>query len=642
MPHRKLIHFILAAFHKKRRFMRKQVLIGLVWGVLCVSFGVCAQFLPKDLDGCVLWLDASDTSTIDLTSGAAVSRWADKSGSGADFIRVAGEPSPVVIKSAIGGQPAADFRGGRILVSQKKEYFDFLHNGASVTLFAVFETSQEHPRKYMAVLGSGCDDKKNIGFSLAFNDSDIFHENNALAVQVGNGESLTINIRRLRGDENYALLPQRPNVVSYVFDGENNIAQAYVFGDKVAQVQSVGVFSKAASSSKLAIGAVDEKAKFGFDGRIAEIIIYTRALNDDEREKVEKYLIGKFDISPAAKVVLDSRCKRMDLLKQPCAIEKDGTLLAFDEGGLYESKDGQTWTLRGNDLADPQEPAVKAGGLMAVTPKGTLVSFTVKKQGSVKLDYKDGKFNSDKASYPVYAIRSFDGGRTWTDCRLLQPGYCGAMRGLIVTKQGHIVLCIQKWDIVNERHITTVYVSDDDGATYKSCEVDNGIGRGLHDGFFESTIAELSDGRILMLGRTCLGVFWQSQSDDGGFSWSKPRATNISAGGYPGYLLSLKSGRLVLVWNRFYPDGGEGDESLVGMASVSWFWGQRRVARFSRELSIMFSDDDGKSWSKPLVLAEGAQDNIRLAYPKMMEIGDGDIYIWAGMMATKINEKDFN
>ena len=618
--------------------------IKLVCIVLFFAGDLIAQFCPTDLEGCKLWLDGSDKDTLRLLPNRQVQLWMDKSGGDCHFAPTGDSNSPVAVKNGIGGLQSLEFRGSQCLVSQKSGSFDFLHNGSGVSVFAVFESIQEHPRKYMAFIGNGGDDKKNAGLVMAFNDSDIFHENNALAVQVGNGDGFAVNIRRLRGEENYSLVPQKPNIVSFVFQagGDKKVAAAYVFGQKVTGDVEIGIPFAGESTQRLAIGAADESGRLGFIGRIAEVIVYDRVLDDQQRGQVEQWLSQKYKIEVPVKVILDKRCQRVELTKQPEAIEPDGTLLAVDDQSLYESKDGITWTVRSENISDPAVPSHKAGGFMAVTPKGTIVSFGVNTTNIVKLTYKDRKFNSSEASYPVYSMRSVDGGRSWTDCSLLQSGYCGAMRGLIVTKDGHIVLCIQKWDVVNERHITTIYVSADEGKTYKCCEVDNGIGWGLHDGFFESTITELSDGRLWILGRTCLGVFWQSYSADGGYSWSKPVPTNISAGGYPGYLLRLSSGRHVLVWNRVYPEGGEGDKSLVGMASVSWFWGKQPLSRFSRELSIMFSDDDGKSWSRPLVLAEGTQDNIRLAYPKMMEIGDGNIYIWAGIMATKINEKDFN
>lgn len=617
---------------------KKHFFAVLIFAALFYANAFGNRFNPTDIDGCSLWLDGSDDSSFVISADRRITKWLDKSGNNADFAGNNRNLLPLKAKQAV------EFRGGQVLVSELEDYFKFLHNGQAVSLFAVFETLQEHPRKFLAVLGSGGNNEKSAGFVLAFNDSNVFHENNALAIQVSNGDDFVINSRRIREEENYALYTKRQNVVSYTFDNDKKTANAYVFGRKVVDFKDFNIedFSNSAAIKRFCIGAAEEDGSFGFIGRISEVIIYNRLLGEDDRLKIESYLNDKYSIKPYPKVVLDNRCLPAKLTKKPCAIENDGKILAIEDGKLFESEDGVNWSVRSEVLHDVEMPDLNAGSIMAVSEKGTLVSFFVNRKDAVKLNYENGKFNSSEASFPIYTIRSVDGGKTWTDCRLIQPGYCGAIRGLIVTSKGNIVLSAQNWDPENERHITTVYTSTDDGVSFHYSKVDNGIGRGMHDGFFESTIAELSDGSILMLGRTCLGQFWQSVSADGGFSWSKPRPSGISSSGYPGFLLKLKSGNLALVWNRFYPEGGEGDETLVGMASKSWFWGEERVSRFSRELSLMFSKDDGKSWSKPIIIAEGLQDNVRLAYPKMMEIGEGNIYIWAGMLTTRINENDFN
>ena len=71
----------------------------------------------------------------------------------------------------------------------------------------------------------------------------------------------------------------------------------------------------------------------------------------------------------------------------------------------------------------------------------------------------------------------------------------------------------------------------------------------------EATVAELSNGRLLMLIRTNLDRFWEAYSDDGGRYWREIRPSQIDASSSPGYLIRLASGRLALVWNRLYPEG---------------------------------------------------------------------------------------
>ncbi len=120
-------------------------------------------------------------------------------------------------------------------------------------------------------------------------------------------------------------------------------------------------------------------------------------------------------------------------------------------------------------------------------------------------------------------------------------------------------------------------------------------------------MAELSDGRLLMLIRTQWGRFWEAFSEDGGLSWRTIRPSQIEAGHSPGYLLKLCSGRLVLVWN-----GKTGRQ----------------------ELFIAFSEDDAKNWTKPIVIAR--QKSGQLSYPYIFERRAGELWIIAGFAFKKI------
>ena len=68
-----------------------------------------AAFSPLDLSP-VLWLDASDTSTI-TESGGAVSQWDDKSGNGNDVVQATAAAQPTTGTRTINGLNVIDFDG---------------------------------------------------------------------------------------------------------------------------------------------------------------------------------------------------------------------------------------------------------------------------------------------------------------------------------------------------------------------------------------------------------------------------------------------------------------------------------------------------------------------------------------------------
>jgi hypothetical protein len=62
----------------------------------------------------------------------------------------------------------------------------------------------------------------------------------------------------------------------------------------------------------------------------------------------------------------------------------------------------------------------------------------------------------------VYVVRSLDDGRTWEEPRLVQDGYCGALRNMIQLRSGRIILGCQLAVSDPGRHVTFILASDDD------------------------------------------------------------------------------------------------------------------------------------------------------------------------------------
>jgi predicted neuraminidase len=113
----------------------------------------------------------------------------------------------------------------------------------------------------------------------------------------------------------------------------------------------------------------------------------------------------------------------------------------------------------------------------------------------------------------------------------------------------------------------------------------------------ENMIVERSDGELLMYIRTGDGVIWQSHSTDGGHHWANGERTNITNAGSRFFFRKLQSGRWLLI-NSPRPDSRT---SLVAQ----------------------LSEDEGKTWSDPLVIDD--RDNV--SYPDAVETPDGGIVI---------------
>ena len=321
-------------------------------------------------------------------------------------------------------------------------------------------------------------------------------------------------------------------------------------------------------------------------------------------------------------------------LKGPFVSLADGSLLTVDATGLSVSHDdGATWA-QTTPAAHGQSEGASSCAVLEPVP-GTLVMVyldNTSERAKFTWDNETGEPESD-CCLELYSIRSLDGGRTWCDRQCLLDGYNADFFGFIETRTGRLVLVAEHLVTNPGRWVVCSFVSDDDGKSWRRSNFVDLGGRGHHDGALEPTVSELSDGRLLMLIRTNLGFFWQAFSDDGGRYWRTIGPSRIDASASPGQLVRLRSGRLILVWNRCNPE--------------DWVWPlgkpEEQTSEFPaslhrEELSIAASDDDAQTWSRPIVIARlrGGQ----LSYPHVLERRDGELWIVAGIAARRWFSED--
>jgi hypothetical protein len=313
----------------------------------------------------------------------------------------------------------------------------------------------------------------------------------------------------------------------------------------------------------------------------------------------------------------------------------NGSLLTVDVEGLSISHDnGTTWT-ETIPAAHGQNPKEPASCAVLEVQRGTFVMAYLdltSKRKRFAWNSETGEPASD-CCCELHTIRSLDGGRTWADRQCVLDGYNANFFGFIKTARGRLVLVAEHLAANPGRWVVCSLVSDDDGKTWQRSNLIDLGGHGHHDGATEPTVAELSDGRLLMFIRTNFGFFWQAFSDDGGRSWRTILPSSIDASSSPGQLVRLRSGRLVLVWNRRDPEDwawplSKPDEQHSEFPA-SWH---------REELSIATSDDDARTWSRPFVIAKlkGGQ----LSYPHVIERREGELWITVGFASRKWFNED--
>ena len=311
----------------------------------------------------------------------------------------------------------------------------------------------------------------------------------------------------------------------------------------------------------------------------------------------------------------------------PMLVLDDGNLLRIARGGVQRSSDdGRTWSEPVPVYDGPAPGRVCNGGLLLKTQKGTILFVYHDPDTRVlQWDRKTGEVSEDTRN-DVWAIRSTDGGTTWSDRQHIsrlhtESAYCLSIIQLAQLDDGTIVVPLQpRWRNPNRSVVTTVS-SRDEGKTWACSETVLDIGgAGLHDGLLEPSILGLRDGRAYMLLRTNVGWLYESFSADGGRTWTEAQRTELDASSAPSFLLRLASGRVLLVWNRAAPTDGSAAPMRQGVG-----WSREPASWHRAELSAAVSDDDCRTWSKPVVVArcEGRE----LAYPFVLERRPGIVWI---------------
>ena len=208
-----------------------------------------------------------------------------------------------------------------------------------------------------------------------------------------------------------------------------------------------------------------------------------------------------------------------------------------------------------------------------------------------------------EAMLGTWMLRSTDGGATWSAPYRVP---LNSPHGPVALSDGRIVYAGKR--LWHEKRRIGVAESHDDGRTWRwLAEIPTRPGDDFTE-YHELHMVEAASGRLVVQirnhnqvnGRETL----QSESEDGGRTWSTPRS--IGVWGLPSHLLRLRHGRLLMTY------------------------GYRREP-FGNQARI--SEDHGDTWSEPMVLsADGAGGD--LGYPSTVELDDGSLVtVWYERLA---------
>jgi len=155
------------------------------------------------------------------------------------------------------------------------------------------------------------------------------------------------------------------------------------------------------------------------------------------------------------------------------------------------------------------------------------------------------------------------------------------------------------------------FYSDDNGGTWKLSQLV--LPKGALRGMAEPCVAQLPNGKVLMLARSGTGYLVDSWSEDGGATWSPPKNTALLSPCSSLTLKTLPDGRLIVFYNHAKEDS---PGSLFPRCPLAY------------AVSV-----DGMNWSPPVLVDDEGWDPVAPTreniYPSICFVDEGMLVVWS-------------
>jgi hypothetical protein len=245
--------------------------------LLSAQSAVAVSDTPMFVSDLGLWLKADAGVTL---VGGAVDAWADQSGNGRNFSAPA-EANRPAYSGTLNGLPVLTFDGSTDYLQGNAASLNLARNVPGLTAIAVFSHTVATAFRLL---------------SLSTTASTVVRY-----LAGGNGTGYILSGRRLDSDSAVLISGGTQKTVPVVstFIARYSEATAAIFEDGASQVDTPFLTAGSTSdtdSNRLAIGSALTLGSTLIQGDIAELIVYRRAITQDERATVENYLRAKWGI----------------------------------------------------------------------------------------------------------------------------------------------------------------------------------------------------------------------------------------------------------------------------------------------------------------------------------------------------------
>jgi len=233
-----------------------------------------ASFSPTTVSGLSLWLDSADNSSLVL-SGSNVTQWKDKSGNNNN---AAANGTPVLSNASLNGYQSIFTNDGPYFTGS------ISITGTTMTCFAVATTTASLPRSGHDQRLISLENGPNVDYGRT--DGVIALFNQQSSSWIGTWRVVFTPVA------DNPISTNTPFLAVSKYDGTNGYLWANGSPGSVPYNSSSGTFAV----TKYGIGNQPNNSGEYWIGYIGEILVYTTALSDTDRQKVEGYLAWKWGL----------------------------------------------------------------------------------------------------------------------------------------------------------------------------------------------------------------------------------------------------------------------------------------------------------------------------------------------------------
>ncbi|CAB4213862.1 Concanavalin A-like lectin/glucanases superfamily [uncultured Caudovirales phage] len=236
-------------------------------------------FTPNMLGGCSLWLDASDATTITKDGSNLVSQWNDKSINGYNATQATGAKQPTYTAAGISGKSVLTFDGTDDYMAANDIASIMSGSDKEATIFLVGTTTSAATTQYPYFFGNSGAANPLLGLKYNSSAFEVVKSDDAGTLLNPSGGTVVSNAVNIQGA-----------VIS------GTTVDFYQNGTKIINAGNLDVGTTTINNFTIGSANFGGSPALYLSGKIAELIIYNRALSAIEITSVTQYLNAKYSV----------------------------------------------------------------------------------------------------------------------------------------------------------------------------------------------------------------------------------------------------------------------------------------------------------------------------------------------------------